>query len=123
MRKGDVTIGFGIMGGFNQAQAHAQFVANVVDFGMNIQAALDAPRFTKLTFEGCDVEIESGVRGSVLEELRAKGHQLKVHQGVSMTMGRGNAVMRDGNGTNYGGSDPRGDGEGIPQSPPWRLGK
>ena len=96
MKKGDVTIGFGIMGGFNQAQAHAQFVANVVDFGLNIQAALDAPRFTKLTFEGCDVEIESGVRSSVLEELRAKGHELKVHQGVSMTMGRGNAVMRDG---------------------------
>jgi gamma-glutamyltranspeptidase/glutathione hydrolase len=123
MRKGDVTIGFGIMGGFNQAQAHAQFVANVVDFGLNIQAALDAPRFTKLTFEGCDVEIESGVRGSVLEELRAKGHKFAVHQGVSMTMGRGNAVMRDGKGTNYGGSDPRGDGEAIPQSPPWRLGQ
>jgi gamma-glutamyltranspeptidase/glutathione hydrolase len=123
MRKGDVTIGFGIMGGFNQAQAHAQFVANVVDFGMNIQAALDAPRFTKLTFEGCDVEIESGVRGSVLEELRAKGHKFAVHQGVSMTMGRGNAVMRDGKGTNYGSSDPRADGEAIPQSPPWRLGQ
>lgn len=123
MKKGDVTIGFGIMGGFNQAQAHAQFVANVVDFGLNIQAALDAPRFTKLTFEGCDVEIESGVGGSVLNELRAKGHQLVVHQGVSMTMGRGNAVMRGGNGTNYGGSDPRGDGEAIPQSPPWRLGQ
>jgi gamma-glutamyltranspeptidase / glutathione hydrolase len=121
MKKGDVTIGFGIMGGFNQAQAHAQFVANVVDFGLNIQAALDAPRFTKLTFEGCDVEIESGVRSSVLDELRAKGHALKVHQGVSMTMGRGNAVMRDGKDTNYGGSDPRADGEAIPQSPPWRL--
>ena len=123
MKKGDVTIGFGIMGGFNQAQAHAQFVANVVDFGLNIQAALDAARFTKLTFEGCDVEIESGVRGSVLDELRAKGHKLAIHQGVSMTMGRGNSVMRDGKGTNYGGSDPRGDGEAIPQSPPWHLGK
>lgn len=39
MEKGGVTIGFGIMGGFNQAQAHAQFVANVVDFDMNIQDA------------------------------------------------------------------------------------
>jgi len=35
-------IGFGIMGGWNQAQAHAQFVANVVDYGMNVQAALEA---------------------------------------------------------------------------------
>ena len=42
MRKDDVAIGFGIMGGWNQAQAHAQFVANVVDFGMNVQAAMES---------------------------------------------------------------------------------
>ena len=48
MEKDDMHIGFGIMGGLNQAQAHAQFVSNVVDHGMNIQAALEAPRFTKL---------------------------------------------------------------------------
>src|SRR5215471_8042867 len=59
MEKDGVRIGFGIMGGWNQAQAHAQFVSNLVDFGMNIQAALDVPRFTKLTFEGCDVQVES----------------------------------------------------------------
>jgi gamma-glutamyltranspeptidase len=45
MEKGDEKIAFGIMGGWNQSQAHAQFVANLVDFGMNIQGALDAPRF------------------------------------------------------------------------------
>ncbi len=50
MRKGDLTVGFGIMGGWNQSQAHAQFVANVVDFGMNVQMALEAARFTKGTF-------------------------------------------------------------------------
>ena len=61
MAKGDTRIAFGIMGGWNQAQAHAQFVSNVVDHGMNIQAALEEPRFTKLTFEGCDVQIESRV--------------------------------------------------------------
>jgi len=48
--KGDVHIGFGIMGGWNQAQAHAQFVANVVIW-MNVQAALEAARFSKGTFE------------------------------------------------------------------------
>ena len=47
MEKGDTRIGFGIMGGFNQAQAHAQFVANIVDYGMDIQQALEAGRFTK----------------------------------------------------------------------------
>lgn len=123
MKKGDVTIGFGIMGGFNQAQAHAQFVSNVVDFGLNIQAALDAARFTKLTFEGCDLDIESGVPLEVRSELMQKGHLLTILNGYSMTTGRGNAVMRDANGTNYGASDPRGDGEAIPQSAPWRLEK
>ena len=47
------------MGGWNQSQAHAQFVSNVVDHGMNIQAALEAARLTKLTFTGCDVTMES----------------------------------------------------------------
>src|SRR4029077_7405833 len=66
MEKGNVRIAFGIMGGWNQAQAHAQFVSNVVDFGMNIQAALDAPRFSKETFPGCDVNFESRVADSTL---------------------------------------------------------
>src|SRR5437762_459866 len=46
MERGDTHIGFGIMGGPNQPLAHAQFVSNLVDYGMNIQAALEAPRFT-----------------------------------------------------------------------------
>src|SRR5512138_1293484 len=46
MEHGDLHMGFGIMGGANQPLAHAQFVSNVVDYGMNIQAALEAPRFT-----------------------------------------------------------------------------
>ena len=67
MQKDQVRIAFGIMGGWNQAQAHAQFVSHVVDFKQNIQAALEAARFTKLSFGGCDVNIEdrvgAGVRG------------------------------------------------------------
>lgn len=58
MEKGDTRIGFGIMGGWNQAQAHAQFVANIADYDMNIQQALEAGRFTKGSFDGCDVQIE-----------------------------------------------------------------
>ncbi|MGH9639098.1 MAG: gamma-glutamyltransferase [Bryobacteraceae bacterium] len=121
MRKGNITIGFGIMGGFNQAQAHAQFVSNIVDFGMNIQAALSAPRFTKITFGGCDVSIESRVPEAVLQKLRAKGHQIEVVAPYSMKMGRGNAVMRKPNGVNAGASSPRGDGEAIPQVPDWNA--
>ena len=48
MQKDQIRIAFGIMGGWNQAQAHAQFVSHVVDFNQNIQAALETARFTKL---------------------------------------------------------------------------
>ncbi len=49
---GDTRIAFGIMGGWNQAQAHAQFISNLVDFGMNIKCPQDAPRFSKETSFG-----------------------------------------------------------------------
>jgi len=115
MEKGPVKIGFGIMGGFNQAQAHAQFVSNVVDFGMNIQAALEAPRFTKATFDGCDVMMEQGIAERVRGELTERGHAIEVIEPFNYLMGRGNAVMSDGRGVHYGGSDPRADGAAIPE--------
>ncbi|HEX4020853.1 MAG TPA: gamma-glutamyltransferase [Acidobacteriaceae bacterium] len=119
MQKGDVTIAFGIMGGFNQAQAHAQFVANVVDFGMNIQEALDAPRFSKRSFSGCDVPIEDGYPMSVFVGLSAKGHLLNITPRYSQVMGRGNAVMHDSRlDVNFGATDPRADGAAIPEQSP-----
>ena len=74
MEKDEQRIGFGIMGGWNQAQAHAQFVSNIVDYGMTIQEALEAGRFTKGSFEGCDVQIESLVPEKTRAELTARGH-------------------------------------------------
>jgi gamma-glutamyltranspeptidase/glutathione hydrolase len=96
MFKGDARIAFGVMGGWNQAQAHAQFVSNVVDFGLNIQAALDAPRFSKDTFEGRDVNLESRIPESVRAELAALGHQVLVRGAFSsVRMGCGQAVAWD----------------------------
>ncbi len=83
------------MGGYNQAQAHAQFVSNLVDHGMNIQAALEAPRFTKLTFGGCDVMIENRVPAPVRLGLAARGHNLEVLADFSGWMGGGQAVLHD----------------------------
>jgi gamma-glutamyltranspeptidase / glutathione hydrolase len=117
LSKGDTRIAFGIMGGWNQAQAHAQFVSNVVDHGMNIQAAMEAPRFTKLTFEGCDVQVESRVPESTRTELQGLGHDVRTAAPYSQRVGGGQAVMRDDKGTNYGASDPRKDGAAIPESP------
>jgi gamma-glutamyltranspeptidase/glutathione hydrolase len=119
MEKGDVRIAFGIMGGWNQSQAHAQFVANVVDYKMNIQLALEAPRFTKTTFPGCDVLMENRIPGNVRNELTAKGHLIEVKGAFSSNMGGGQAVMRDfAAGVNYGASDPRKDGAAVPELPP-----
>ncbi len=118
MSKGDVKIGFGIMGGFNQAQAHAQFVANVVDYGMDVQEALEAGRFTKGTFGGCDVSVEALVPASVRGELSALGHKITVVPPRRGTFGYGQAVMSDGTGVHYAGSEPRHDGEAIPEAPP-----
>jgi gamma-glutamyltranspeptidase/glutathione hydrolase len=115
MQKGDVRIAFGIMGGWNQAQAHAQFVSNYVDFGMNIQGAIDAPRFSKETFPGCDVNIEARIPERVRNELTGMGHEIILRGDFSATrMGSGQAVMRDfAAGTNYGASDPRKDGAAV----------
>lgn len=117
MQKGDVRIGFGIMGGWNQSQAHAQFVSNVVDHGFNVQWALEAARFTKETFEGCDVTVERRVPPAVVERLRALGHKVRVTVPFSSSMGGGQAVMVNGAGVKFGGSDPRKDGAAAPQSP------
>ncbi len=87
LSKGDVTIGFGIMGGLNQPQAHAQFVSNIVDFGMDIQAALDAARFTKPTFNGCDVLLESRVPEPVRTQLTEMGHQVQTEDAYSQKWG------------------------------------
>ncbi len=118
MEKGDVRIGFGIMGGFNQAQAHAQFVANIVDFGLDMQQALEAGRFTKLTFQGCDVNVEALVPEATRAELAALGHVVRTIAPRSATFGYGQAVMSDGAGVHFGASEPRHDGAAIPEAPP-----
>ena len=118
MQRGELRIGFGIMGGFNQAQAHAQFVANIVDYGMDIQEALEAGRFTKATFSGADVSVESLVPESVRAELAALGHELTVVPQRTGTFGHGQAVMADAAGVHFGASEPRHDGAAIPEAPP-----
>ena len=118
MAKGDARIAFGIMGGFNQAQAHAQVVSNVVDYGMNIQAAMEAARFSKASFAGCDLYAEGRVPDAVFAGLVKLGHQIDVLGDFSDAVGGGQAVMRDYKaGVNYGASDPRKDGEAIAEMP------
>jgi len=117
-QKGDTRVAFGIMGGRNQSQAHTQFVVDLADYKMNIQAAMEAPRFTKISFAGCDVKMENRFSQKTRDELKAKGHEIQLLGTFSSSVGGGQAVMRDfATGVNYGASDPRKDGEAIAELP------
>ncbi len=119
MERGDVRIGFGIMGGANQPLAHAQFVSNMADYGMNIQAALEAPRFTVPGNSlSCEMVIESRVGPETIQALRKKGHVLQVRKEYTVLMGRGQAVLHNAKTRmNFAASDPRADGVAEPEPP------
>jgi len=117
MQQDGTRIGFGIMGGFNQAQAHAQFVAHVADFDLDIQQALEAGRFTKPTFTGLDVFVEALVPEATRQGLAARGHDVTVVPPRSGTFGYGQAVMVTADGVHFGASEPRHDGAAIPEGP------
>lgn len=120
MEKDGMHIGFGIMGGLNQAQAHAQFVSYIADHGMNIQAALEAPRFSKQNFGGCDTKVEGRLSDEVLTLLRNRGHSIDVLAPFSGYMGGGQVVMLDAkNKVHYAASDPRKDGAAVPEPESW----
>ena len=81
---------------------------------MNLQAAMEAPRFFKGGPSGLEVAIESRVPDSVLNELSALGHQLVVRDAYSQEMGRGQAIAHDSvSGVNFAASDPRADGAAV----------
>jgi gamma-glutamyltranspeptidase/glutathione hydrolase len=82
------------MGGFNQAQAHAQFISNIVDLGMNLQAALEAPRFTKYAFTGCDLQMEEHFPADMRTVLTQRGH--KIYPGSDFGLRRGCLIDEQG---------------------------
>lgn len=99
---------FGVMGGFMQPQGHLQVVMNTVDFHLNPQAALDAPRFQWL--EGKVVELERSVPEHVGDALARMGHQVRWALG-SGGFGRGEIIWRMENGVLVGATEPRTDGQ------------
>ncbi len=116
MERGDEHIGFGIMGGAVQPLAHAQFVSNLVDYGMNIQEAMEAPRFAKNNADGCEVSIEIRVPAATLQKLSERGHIVRIQREYMEAMGRGQAILHNSKtGMNYAASDPRADGSAIPE--------
>lgn len=108
LRDGRPWVSFGVMGGDNQAQAHAQVVMNLVDFGMNIQEAGEAAR---MRHGGQALLLESAIGPDVRRALEARGHVLRDGRGA---MGGFQGIMIDPqSGVLMGGSDPRKDGLAI----------
>ncbi len=108
MKDGRPWVSFGVMGGDNQAQAHAQVVMNLVDFGMQVQTAGDAARVRHF---GTDLAVERGIGPAVRADLESRGHKLRDGRGQ---MGGYQAIMIDADtGVLLGGSDPRKDGLAI----------
>lgn len=107
-KNGRPVMAFGVMGGDNQAQAHAQIVANIVDFGMHVQEAGDAARVRHV---GQELAVESGIGADVRRALEARGHAIVDGRGA---MGGYQAIWIDHkNGVLLGGSDLRKDGLAI----------
>ncbi len=116
-KDGQPWLSFGLMGGDMQAQGHAQVICNLIDFGMDVQEAGDAPRFRHFGSSeptgqpadgGGSVALESGISPEARRQLEAKGHRLAEAPG---TFGGYQAIRIDlEHGVLIGGSDPRKDG-------------
>lgn len=98
---------FGVMGGYMQPQGHVQVMANTIDFLLNPQAALDAPRWQWI--EGRKIQIEDRVAPEIIEELKRRGHEVTVMSDYT-DFGRGQIIWRDENGVLAGATEPRTDG-------------
>jgi gamma-glutamyltranspeptidase/glutathione hydrolase len=98
---------FGVMGGFMQPQGHVQVLVNTIDYGMNPQEALDAPRFQWTG--GKEIWLEKEVPEAVKADLAARGHEIRVPL-TNLGMGRGQIIWRNEEGVLCGGTEPRSDG-------------
>lgn len=108
MKDGKPHVSFGVMGGDNQAQAHAQMVMKFVDFGMHIQEAGDSPRVRHM---GDELAVESMIGDDVRRALAARGH--KIRDGRGQVGGYQAIYVDPQTGVLLGASDLRKDGCAI----------
>lgn len=117
-REGKPYMIFGTSGADGQPQTHVQVMTNVFDFGLNIQSAIEAPRWLSGRYlvnqpEG-SLTIEGRVAAEVIEELKRRGHQVNEVENWSQVMGSAHGIIiHPENGLRMGGSDPRSDGAAI----------
>jgi gamma-glutamyltranspeptidase/glutathione hydrolase len=105
MKDGRPWLSYGVMGGAYQPVGHAHVLQNMIDYGMDVQEALDAPRGFR---SAAAFEPERGIPAAVVEDLAARGHPIKP---ADMPWGGGQAILFDRDrGILCAGSDPRKDG-------------
>jgi gamma-glutamyltranspeptidase/glutathione hydrolase len=105
MRDGRAVMPFGVMGGHYQATGHAQLLTNLLDLGLDVQQAIDAPR--SFAFEA-DLRLERRIGAQIAEDLARRGHRIDWQ---AKPMGGGQAIWIDhARGLLIGGSDSRKDG-------------
>lgn len=105
MRNGRCEMSFGVMGAHYQPMGHVQLVLNMLDYGMDVQQAIDCPRFF---FEGDTVEVETGTPQATIEGLKARGH--RVAYAVTPWGGAQTILIDWDRGVLIAGSEPRKDG-------------
>ncbi|HSK10638.1 MAG TPA: gamma-glutamyltransferase family protein, partial [Vicinamibacterales bacterium] len=108
MTDGRPWLSFGVMGGDMQPQGHVQVLLNLVDFGMNVQEAGEAPRYR---LRGSAVALESAIGQEARADLTRRGH--RVITGFGMWGGFQGILIDPRSGVLMGGSDPRKDGLAI----------
>lgn len=107
MKDGKAVGPFGVMGGFMQPQGHVQVIVNTIDYHMNPQECLDAPRFQWVGEK--KVQLEREVPAHIAQKLADMGHQVEIVN-ANLGMGRGEIIWRLDDGTLIGGTEPRADG-------------
>ncbi len=115
-KNGELHGPFGVMGGFMQPQGHVQVVTNMIDYGMDPQEALDAPRFCILDgTAGGKVSLEEGIPVDTMAALARMGHEVIPVAGYNRVIfGKGQIILRNSKtGALTAGSDPRGDGQAL----------
>ena len=112
-RNGELWLSYGVMGAFQQPQGQLQVLANLIDFGLDPQAALNALRFSIQLGRG--VAIEEGLPADTVQNLGRRGHNLVTLGGYQRVIfGGGQVIQRDPDtGLLRGGSEPRKDGAAL----------
>lgn len=107
MKDGKAVGPFGVMGGFMQPQGHVQVLSNLIDFNMNPQEALDAPRWQWIKDK--TIQAEPSVPIHIINDLIARGHEVEIQPNLNV-FGRGQMILRTEEGTLCGGTEHRTDG-------------